>query len=79
VAGEITPGRPGCWIRSARSCTSPLTINIDRMPQWGRSFESFSEDPVYYAWIPVDPAKTIESVTLPDNFGMHVFAMALGS
>ena len=33
---------------------------------------------VYSAVVPIDPAKTVASVTLPTDFNMHVFAIAPG-
>jgi hypothetical protein len=34
---------------------------------------------VYYATVPLQPDKTVQSVTLPHNTNMHIFAAALGS
>jgi hypothetical protein len=33
---------------------------------------------VYSAAVPIDPGKTVASVTLPTDFNMHVFAIAPG-
>ena len=33
---------------------------------------------VFYAAIPLDPAKTVRFVTLPSNPNLHIFAMAIG-
>ena len=34
---------------------------------------------IYYLPLPVDPARTVQAVTLPDDATVHVFAVAVGS
>jgi hypothetical protein len=33
---------------------------------------------VYYTAIPLDPAKTVQFITLATNLNLHVFAMSIG-
>jgi beta-glucosidase len=50
--------------------TVPALDRVDRKPQHSVS--------VYYTSVPLNPAKAVASVKLPDNSAMHVFSFAVG-
>lgn len=47
------------------------TVNIDRDPRWGRSFEAYTEDPYLNSALAVADINGINA--------MHIFAIAVGS